>query len=110
MDINQMTVGQLKELNSLIRQPKHKYFPYKVGDKVFIRTVTLYYTGQIESLNGDWITLTNASWIADTGRFYDFLKDGKCNEYESFQKSVSIPVQSLIDITEWQHNLFTGNK
>jgi len=109
VDIDSLTVGQLKEIQSLVGNGQ-KYFPYSVGDKVFIRSVTLYYTGRISHLKDDWITLENASWIADTGRFYDFLKYGKCSEYESFQKTVSIPVQSLIDITAWDHALFEGNK
>lgn len=109
MNIDQMTIGQFKELQSVFGEGQ-KYFPYKVGDKVFIRTVTLYYTGEIIQVKGDWITLKKASWIADTGRFFDFLKEGKCSEYESFQKDVSIPMQSIIDITEWTHGLFEGNK
>lgn len=111
MNIDQMTVGEFKELSKLM-QPKArtKQVPFKAGDKVFIRTVTLYYTGLIKEIVGDWIVLEQASWIADTGRFFDFLKDGTCNEYESFQKPVSIPTGSVIDITEWSHKLFTGNK
>jgi len=110
MNIDEMTIGEFKNLQSAFGSRKQKYFPYKVGDKVFIRSVTLYYIGKIEKIEGDWVTLSNASWIADTGRFFDFLKDGECNEYESFQNNVSIHIGSMIDITEWKHDLFSGNK
>lgn len=106
INLDELTVGQLKE----IRGPRKKYFPRKVGDKIFIRTVTHYYLGEIEAINGDWITLKEASWIADTGRFHDFLKEGKCNEYEAFIDSVDIPMGSIIDVTRWNFPLFKGQK
>lgn len=111
MDLEAMTIGEFKELSKLIQpKPRVKQVPYKVGEKVFIRTVTLYYVGLIKEIIGDWIVLDQAAWVADTGRFYDFLKEGKCNEYECFQKPVSIPSGSIIDVTEWSHDLFKGNK
>lgn len=89
---------------------KIKPFPFKVGDQVFIRTVTLYYTGQIAALDAFWITLTDAAWVADTGRFHDFLTKGQCNEFEGFPESVSIPLGSIIDVSPWRHALFKGQK
>ena len=87
--------------------PKH---PLTLNTNYFIRTVTLYYTGRLKEIVGDWLVLEDATWIADTGRFHDFLKDGLCNEYESFVSSVRIPIGSIIDVTEWNHELFKGQK
>lgn len=92
------------------RAKSKKYQPYQVGDSVFIRTVTFYYTGKIEAVNGDWITMSSAAWIADTGRFHQFLTEGKCNEFEGFPEIVSIPMGSIIDISPWRHALFIGQK
>ena len=89
---------------------KLKPFPFTAGDKVFIRTVTHYYTGEIAASDESWITLTTAAWIADTGRFHQFLTEGKCNEYEGFPESVSIPIGSIIDVSPWRHTLFAGQK
>lgn len=89
---------------------KIKPFPFKVGDKVFIRTVTIYYTGEICAYGDGWITLNTVAWIADTGRFHEFLTEGKCNEYEGFPDTVSVPTGSVIDITPWRHALFVGQK
>lgn len=80
-------------------------FPIEAGKSVFIRTVTLYYTGKLKKVCGQFLTLENAAWIPDTGRFYDFLRDGKANEVEPFVGEVHIPLGSLIDVTEWVHAL-----
>ena len=70
----------------------------------------MYYTGKIINLIGKWIILDEAAWISDTGRFHDFIKDGICHEYEGFIDQVSVPIDSIIDITIWKHNLFRGQK
>ena len=80
-------------------------FPIEIGKCVFIRTVTMYYLGRLKKVYGQFITLEDASWIADTGRFYDFLKEGKANEVEPFTQDVHIPFGSLIDISIWTHSL-----
>ena len=80
-------------------------FPESVGTNVFIRTVTMYYLGRIKKICGEWVTLEEASWIADTGRFNDFLKSGKANEVEPFVNEVHIPLGSLIDVTKFDHKL-----
>ena len=85
-------------------------FPLAVGEKCFIRTVTLYYTGQVKKICGQFLTLSCAAWIADTGRFYDFLKDGKANEVEPFVDDVHIPLGSIVDVTPWRHKLFAEQK
>jgi hypothetical protein len=105
-----MTVKELKEIQGLLRPTVSSKAPLIVGEKVFIRTVTHYYTGKIKAIVGQWLILDEAAWIADTGRFHDFLKDGKCNEYEGFISDVKIPLGSIIDVTEWGHSLFKGQK
>ncbi len=41
--------------------------PLTLGNKVFIRTVTMYHVGKIVLLDKDMIILDDASWVADTG-------------------------------------------
>jgi hypothetical protein len=104
-----MNIDQLKqaiEISKLLNgESCITDFPEPVGEKVFIRTVTLYYTGQIKKICGQFITLEKAAWIPDTGRFNDFLKTGKANEVEPFEDDVHIPIGSLIDITKWKSKL-----
>lgn len=76
-----------------------------IGTNVFIRTVTLYYTGRVKAVSNGAVTLEDAAWIADTGRFTEFLKEGKVNEVEVFQDDVHVPLGSIIDVTKWRHKL-----
>lgn len=110
MDIENLTLGQLREIQATVGAKTSAKHPFKNGEKYFIRTATYFHLGRLKELCGKWIILEDASWIADTGRFYDFLKDGKCNEYESFQDPVFIPIDSIIDVTPWKHDLFKGQK
>ena len=110
MEIDKMTLGELKEIQSIIGGQKSQKHPFKIGEKYFIRTATYFQLGRLKEISEKWLVLEEASWIADTGRFYEFLKDGKCNEYESFQEPVFIPLDSIIDVTIWKHDLFKGNK
>lgn len=104
MDIEKIKQGI--ELAKLLEgEINTQHFPEAVGENIFIRAVTLYYLGKIKKVCGQFVTLEEASWIPDTGRFYDFLKEGKANEVEPFINDVHIPVGSIIDITKWTHKL-----
>ena len=87
------------------KEVKGKYaMPYPVGKSVFIRTVTMNYTGKLVACNPSELVLEEAAWIADTGsRFSDFLK-GEFNsstEIEPFSSLVIVPRNAIIDVTLW---------
>ena len=106
MKLDELTLGDIKQLQGLFKgETCLNDFPIETGSNVFIRTVTLYYTGKLKKVCGQFITLSDAAWIADTGRFNDFLKKGLANEVEPFEDDVHIPIGSLIDITKWNHKL-----
>jgi hypothetical protein len=75
--------------------------PLRVGNNVLIRTVTHYHTGKIAALSEHEIVLTDAAWIADTGRFHQALKEGKVSEVEPFVGPVSVNRGAVIDVTDW---------
>lgn len=79
--------------------------PLRVGASVFVRCVTHYYTGRIVALTSTEIVLTDAAWIADTGRFGEALKTGQLNEIEPYADAVSIGRGSVVDVTLWRHAL-----
>lgn len=79
--------------------------PLQIGNKVFIRTVTNYYTGQVVDITADEVVLEKAAWIADTGRFSEALKTGTLNEVEPFPGAVSLGRGSIVDTTIWSHEL-----
>lgn len=106
MDIDNLTVKEVKHLQSLLKggEPTH---PYKIGKNYFIRTVTHYLTGKLVKVTAKELVLIDVAWIADTGRYMQFLKDGILNECEPFPDNTEVIVGrgALIDCTEWIHTL-----
>jgi len=73
----------------------------EIGKCYFIRTVTHYFTGRLIWVGDKEIVLEDACWIADTGRFNEFMKEKTVNESEPFpDKPVIIGRGSIIDMTE----------
>jgi len=81
------------------------------GKNVFVRTITHYYTGvlagQIDGQHMTWLELTDAAWIADTGRFSDALATGSLEEVEPYPDDLPVYLSSgaIVDICEWPHDL-----
>lgn len=80
-----------------------------IGKKVFIRTVTYHLTGKIEKIVGNFFYLTDAAWIADSGRFMDAIKNGKLNEVEPVGEAF-VNINSITDLFSWKHKLPTEQK
>lgn len=106
MNIDDLTLKQIRELQCLIgKQKEDCSCPFKVGENYFIRTVTMIIVGRLEEVHQTELVLSSASWIADTGRFYNALKEGKLNEVEPFTNDVILGRGSIIDATIWTHKL-----
>ena len=80
-------------------------FQGSLGAKVLIRTVTHYYTGRITAVHDDAITLEDAAWIPDTGRFSQALNTGKLEEVEPYPGPVTIMTAAIVDVSPWTHEL-----
>ena len=79
-----------------------------VGQKVFFRTVTYHILGEVESIIGNVIKLKTASWIADSGRFADFIKDGISDVVEVEPLgSWFVNFNAVVDFGIWKHKLPT---
>jgi len=86
-------------------------FPYEIGKNYFIRTVTHYFTGTLLWVGPQELLLEHCSWIADTGRFSNALKDGTANEVEPYPEgAVIIGRGAVIDASEWQSALILVQK
>jgi hypothetical protein len=72
--------------------------------------VTLYYTGRVVAKDTSEVVLSEAAWIADTGRFADALSKGTLNEVEPFPGLVSINRGAIVDVSEWKHPLPRAQK
>lgn len=76
--------------------------PFEKNKTYLVRTVTMINVGKVKNITRHFVTLTNAIWVADTGKFGDCLKaPDKFNEVETFHKDVHINLQSIVDFTEW---------
>jgi len=85
--------------------PQKPARPLTVGNAVFVRTVTLYYTGRVAEITPESVVLTDAAWIADTGRFSEALRTGTLGEVEPFSLPVEIGRGAIVDVTTWPHAL-----
>jgi hypothetical protein len=83
--------------------------PIRVGNKVFIRSVTHFYTGQIVLLSKDEIVLRDVAWIAWTKRWADALLLGltKEDEVEPYPDAALVTVGrgAVVDVSDWLHDL-----
>ena len=104
MNIDDLTIGQLKELMKF-NQADKKGIPVLVNSAYLFRTVTHIEVGRVVAVNGDFITLEDASWIADTGRYHDCLVKGVFNEVEPYPETTTINAASLINFAPWPHDL-----
>lgn len=80
-----------------------------VGKKFFIRTVTYFMVGEVTKRMGAFIELKDASWIADTGRFSNAIKDGELSEVEPVGVAW-VNLSSVVDFFPWKHKLPTKQK
>ena len=81
--------------------------PYKIGKKYFVRTVTMGMLGLLKSVYKNELVFEKAAWIADTGRFNNFLSGSYNNslEVEPFVNDVIVGRAAIVDATEWNNDL-----
>lgn len=79
-------------------------FEQFIGKKVFLRTVTYHVVGEVTKIVGGLMFMRSASWIPDSGRFMQFIKDGKLNEVEPVGDWF-VNVGTVVDGCIWQHKL-----
>jgi hypothetical protein len=79
---------------------------FQVGQKLFIRTITFHMLGEVAEIEGDWVKLTGASWVADSGRFGTAIATGKLSEVE-YVGEAYVNLSTATDILPWAHELPT---
>jgi len=80
-----------------------------VGTKLFIRTVTYHMVGEVVKRVGKFFQLKNASWVADSGRFMNAIKEGTLDEVEPVGDAF-LNTDSIVDMFEWKHKLPVSQK
>ena len=108
-DLNKLTFAELQEEVKQLEQQKEKATVQKsgvweIGKNYVIRTVTMIDVGKLIEVTDQEIVLENASWIADTGRWNEFLSKGTYSESEPFPNGkVIIGRGSIVDAIFWKH-------
>ena len=104
MNINELTLGQVRQLKEMFCNTTPSTQPvktsYKVGEKRIFRTVTMILTGEIVEILPEELVLKDAAWIADTGRFHKALIDvDTLDEIEPFPdgKLVTLHRGAMLD-------------
>jgi len=85
--------------------------PFKIGVSYFFRTVTYHLTGRVKEVIGKFLVLEDAAWIADSGRFNEFIKGTPSSTLEVepfYDHDVYLNIDSIVDAT--QQKLFTEVK
>ena len=106
MDIQNLTLEQISNhIDSLKAQLEesckdgYKPNPFELGKNYLIRTVTMTLSGKLERVFDNELLLSNAAWIADTGRFHNAVKEGSFDEIEPFVNNVVVGRGAIIDAT-----------
>ena len=75
---------------------------WEVGKKYFVRTVTMALHGVLVEVTATELVLMEAAWIADTGRFSNFVNGAAPNEVEPFPqtKAVIVGRGALVDAVQ----------
>jgi hypothetical protein len=80
--------------------------PFEIGKNYLIRTITMIDIGRVTKIVGNFIVLDDASWIADTGRFNECLKNPTTFvEIEPFTYPLILNTNSIVDATLWPYEL-----
>lgn len=86
---------------------KSSDIPFEVGEAYFFRTVTYHTLGKVKKIVGNFLVLEEASWVADSGRFNEFINEGKVyesssSEIEPLEVNPVISLSSIVDAFPWK--------
>ncbi len=116
MDIKDLTIGDARKFVKVLGSisgvdTDASDSPLQVGKTVFIRRAGEYhYLGEVIEFTNEEIILSDASWVADSMRLYDFFQGGLETpgiEIEPFvgdNVTVSVP-RAKSEVSLWPHKL-----
>jgi len=86
INLNELTIGQIKEIKGMCGSSSDSYSPWEIGKNYVIRCVTMIQLGRLVAVTDKELILEQASWIADTGLWNEFLTGEKpASEVEPFR-------------------------
>ncbi len=99
--LDNLTLREIKELSALFNKSNPTEHFFQIGKAYFIRTVTMHLIGKLEAVGEKELLMSQASQIADSGRFHEAIKTGKLDEVEPFKDDIIIGRGAIVDATEW---------
>jgi hypothetical protein len=85
MNIEELTLKQIREIQSLLRDTKSSAsHPYEIGKNYIVRTVTMIFTGRLVEVTDQELILVDAAWIPETDRYMQFVENGSIKECEPY--------------------------
>jgi hypothetical protein len=78
----------------------------EINKSYFVRTDTDHWVGRLVEIDGPYtVTLTDAAWVAHSGRLHEFMRKGTASgmEVEPIYWPIMIHYRAII---EWPHSLF----
>lgn len=118
-DLNKLSFSELKEVVEKLDKEKTnvgkinvKDSSYVIGENYLIRTVTMIYTGKLVKVYDKELVITDASWIPETERWADTVKDGKFKEVEPYPDNTEVILnrEAVLDVTKVYWKLPRGQK
>ena len=95
--------------NQLLEEEKVENLSDLIGKQFFFRTVTYHHVGRVVRFFGNFVVLENASWVADSGRFMQAIKEGTLSEVEPVGEAY-VNLSSVVDFFLFNHDLPTKQK
>ena len=89
---------EYKKLTALPKVKSVQSPPYPMGKQIYVETVTKYYVGDLTAVTDTELVLERSAWVADTGRFNEFMKTGKPNELEPCDGPVIISRGAVVAV------------
>lgn len=116
IDLNKLTLAELEQKIESLEQRKEevsvqKVGVWEVGNNYVIRTVTMIQVGKLIQVTDNELVLEDCAWVADTGRYSEFLNKGTVNEVEPFPDGkVIVGRHSIVDACKWKFKLLRDVK
>ena len=109
MNIDELTIGQAKQLAALLNKPADEsaspYDPW-IGKNIAIRGVTMIDVGKLVAVYPQELVIVDAAWIPETARWAQFLENGSYKECEPYPSGrVVIGRGAICEVAEWTNSL-----
>lgn len=101
--LDEMTIGEAKQIATMFGPTKP--CPFEVGKCYLVRTVTHYWLGRVERIVGDFLVMSDAAWVADTGRYSDATCAENLIEVEPVQGHAYVGLGAIVDAKDWTAEL-----